>query len=117
MSELSIASDHFWGQFKTDVAGTLSDAQKMEINRVLGLDPDSAGSGPGDLRLSFGWAFVRLMWGLEKRSPDRVQHDRDTHPMMTSRNAPALASLFAGYAALWYVALSLVAAAIAYFVF
>lgn len=114
MSEVSIASDRFWNQFKSDIAGTLSDAQKGEIERVLGLSADPKSDGPGDLRLSFGWAFVRLMWGLEKRNSQRVKDDRQFHPMMTGRNAPALASLFAGYAAFWYVALSLLAAGIAY---
>lgn len=106
MTELSIAPDHFWTQFKADVAGTLSDEQKTEINRVLGMPADLAGKGPGDLRLSFGWGFLRLMWGLEKRNPERVKSDEKNHPVMTRRNVPALLSLLAGYAALWYILLS-----------
>jgi len=110
----SLASDRFWNQFRADIADTLSDEQKGEIDRVLSLPTGASAVGPGDLRLSFGWCFVRLMWGLEKRNSDRVKRDEKVHPIMTRRNAPMLASLFAGYAALWYVALSLGLAGIAY---
>ncbi|HRY07663.1 MAG TPA: hypothetical protein P5114_11125 [Hyphomicrobiaceae bacterium] len=115
MSEISIASDHFWHQFKADIAGTLSEEQKGEIDRVLRLATDPSAKRPGDLRMSFGWAFVRLMWGLEKRSSERVKNDEKVHPVMTRRNAPMLASLLAGYAALWYVVLSLGIGGIVYF--
>ncbi|MGD9669685.1 MAG: hypothetical protein AB7U75_11585 [Hyphomicrobiaceae bacterium] len=115
MSQASIASDRFWNLFKSDIASTLSNEQKGEIDRVLGLAAAPSANGPGDLRMSFGWAFVRLMWGLEKRNSARVKQDEKLHPIMTRRNAPMLASLLAGYAALWYVALSMGIALVVYY--
>ena len=73
MSEMSIASDRFWNEFKADIAGTLSDAQKQEVERVISASSTPVNEQLSDLRLSFKWFFVRLVWGPEKRSPERIK--------------------------------------------
>jgi hypothetical protein len=52
-SEVSIASDRFWNEFKAYVAGTLSDAQKHQIERVLSTSSTPINEQLSDLRLSF----------------------------------------------------------------
>ena len=119
MSEVCVATDRFWREFKPDVAGSLSDSQRGEIERVLCLAPAAvdtpADDKVGDLRLSFKWFFLRLAWGPEKRSRERVENEQKAHPVMSRRNAPVLASLFAGYMALWYVGVGIAMALAAYF--
>lgn len=117
MSEVSVASDRFWREINTDIAGSLSDEQRGEIERVLELSSVPGGRELSDLRLSCKWFFVRLVWGPEKRSPDRIKHEQKTHPAMARRNAPMLASLLVGYTLLSYAAaLGISAALFAYFI-
>ena len=116
MSEVSIASDRFWRELKSDIAGTLSDTQRGEIDRVLRLPPASANSEMGDLRLSLKWFFVRLAWGPEKRNPERIRQEQQLHPVMSRRNAPVLASLFAGYMIFWHIVAALSAMLVIYFI-
>jgi hypothetical protein len=104
MSEVSVASDRFWREFKSDVAGTLSAEQRGEIERVLGLSCDADSKKLGDLRLSLRWFFVRLVWGSEKRSRERIKQEHKMHPAMARRNVPMLATLFAGYMVFCYAA-------------
>lgn len=116
MGEVAVASERFWREFKTDVAATLSDEQRREIERVL-RQPEPVGKSElGDIRLSFKWFFVRLVWGPEKRSPERIKQEQAMHPAMQPRNLPMLASLFAGSVAVWYGAVVVGAIAFAYFV-
>ena len=115
MSEMSIASDRFWNEFKADIAGTLSDAQKQEIERVISASSTPVNEQLSDLRLSFEWFFVRLVWGPEKRSPERIKREQDLNPPMARRNLPMLASLFAGYMAFWYAALVVATLVFLYF--
>lgn len=115
MSEVSVVSDRFWREFKPDVAQTLSDEQRGEIERVLDGAPASNDNGLGDLRLSFKWFFVRIGWGPERRSRERLKKEQELHPLMTRRNAPMLASLFASYMALWYIIVALGVLALFYF--
>lgn len=115
MSEIGIASDRFWNEFKADVAGTLSDPQKQEIERVLALPAAPVNEKLSDLRLSFKWFFVRLVWGPEKHSPERVRQEQKTNPPMARRNLPMQASLFAGYMAFWYAALVVATLVFLYF--
>lgn len=114
MSEACIESDRFWREFKSDVAGTLSAEQRSEIERVLDMTGEPARKDLGDLRLSFKWFFVRLMWGPEKRNADRIKQEQELHPPVSRKNIPGLASMLAGYAAVVYIALSLGLLAIAY---
>lgn len=120
MSDVGMVQDRFWSEFKAEVAGTLSPEQRGEIERAL--QESSASDEPhknndlSDLRLSFKWFFVRLIWGPEKRNSDRIKQELEQHPPMARQNLPMLASLFAGYMGLWYVAL-IVATAAFYFLF
>lgn len=115
MSEVCVASDRFWREFKSDVAGTLSDAQRLEIQRVLDQSPAAEKSDIGDLRLSFKWFFVRLAWGPEKRNAERVKKEQAMHPAMSRRNLPMLATFFAGYMVFWYIALGITTLAFLYY--
>lgn len=103
MSEMCGASDRFWREFKADVAGSLNDEQRGEIERVLGLPPPPGSTEISDLRLSFKWFFVRLAWGPEKRNPERIKKDAEMYPALSWRNAPMVVSLLAGYAFFWYM--------------
>ncbi|KUO57084.1 MAG: hypothetical protein APF80_05845 [Alphaproteobacteria bacterium BRH_c36] len=108
MGEFSVAPDRFWREFKTELAGGLSDEQRSEIDRVLGMPPPATISKElGDLRLSFKWFFVRLAWGPEKRNPERLKKEQEMYPLMSRRNAPMLLTLFAGYTIFWYMAAAL----------
>ena len=103
MSEATTVSNRFWREFKAEVANTLSSAQRGEIERVLGISSamPATTNGPGDIRLSCKWFFVRLLWGPEKRSAERVAQEQAMHPVMARRNLPMLMSLFTGYMAFW----------------
>ncbi len=76
---MSIASDRLWNEFKSDVAETLSDAQKQEIECVLATSSTPVNEKLSDLRLSSKWFFVRLVWGPEKRSPERIMQEQKTN--------------------------------------
>lgn len=117
MTQVSVASDRFWRVFNTDVARTLSEEQRGEIERALGLSVDAGGKDLGDLRLSCKWFFVRLVWGPEKRGQERIQQEQTMHPVMARRNVPMLASLFAGYMVFCYAAaVALSAVLFSYFI-
>ncbi len=114
MSEVCVASKRFWNDFSPDVAGTLSDGQRSEIDRVLNQSSDN--SKLRDVRLSFKWFFIRVVWGPEKRSDDRIKQEQVEHPAMTRKNAPILASMWTAYMAFWYMALGLSVVAFTYMV-
>ena len=117
MSDATVVSNRFWNEFSTDVSGTLSEEQRDEINRALEQSStnEDGNSDLSDLRLSFKWFFVRLVWGPEKRNRDRIKREQELHPPLARRNLPMLASLFAGYMGLWYVALIVSTIAFYYF--
>lgn len=105
MSDVSVPADRFWREFNPDLALSLSSDQRSEIDRVLGAHTPPRPSNVGDLRLSFYFFFIRILWGREKRSSERIRREQSLYPAMSRKNAPMLASLFAGYFALWYLAL------------
>ena len=117
MSEVIVAPDHFWREFKSDVAGSLSNDQRGEIERVLGLSSVPGGKKVSDLRLSFKWFFVRIAWGPEKRSPGRIEQEEKMHPVLVRRNLPMLASLYVGFVAFLFMAIALSSILLAYFAF
>lgn len=114
MSEAGVVTDRFWDEFKSDVAGTLSSEQRTEIDRVLDVATPKGNQEISDLRLSCRWFFIRLAWGPEKRSPERIKQEKAMHPVMSKRNAPMLASLFAGYIAFLFALLALATAGFFY---
>ncbi len=117
MSEVGVVSDRFWSELKSEVAGALSEEQRGEIQRALesSSSAEAGNNELSDLRLSFKWFFVRLIWGPEKRHIDRIKQEQELHPPMARKNLPMLASLFAGYMGLWYVALIVTTALFYYF--
>jgi len=115
MSKVQVATDRFWNQFKPEVAGTLSDDQKQEIERVITETTETGSEELSDLRLSLKWFFIRLMWGPERRSPERIKQEQEMHPVMAPRNAPTLAALLAGYAMFLYVAFGILTLGVVYY--
>ncbi len=116
MSQIMVPANRFWQEFNTDVAQTLSDEQRGEIERALGATSRPGNSELGDLRLSFKWFFLRFVYGPEKRSAERIKQEQEMHPAMSPRNVPMLASVVAGYVAFWALMLVLFTAAFVYFV-
>lgn len=116
MSQTMVPANRFWQEFNAEVAQTLSDEQRGEIERALGATSRPGNSDLGDLRLSFKWFFLRLVFGPEKRSPERIKQEQKMHPAMSARNVPMLASVVAGYVAFWALMLVILTAAFVYFV-
>lgn len=52
----------------------------------------TTGSPPrkGEIRLSFGYFYVVLLWGKERRSMARFREDRKRYPVVTAANMPVL---------------------------
>ena len=105
MSVDRVTTDRFWKNFKSEIGETLTDDQRAEIDRAIVLSAPGKNNKISDLRLSLGWFFVRLAWGWEKRSSDRIKQEQEIYPAMAPRNAPMLASLVAGSLAFWLLAL------------
>lgn len=63
----------------------------------------------GEIRLSFIWYFVVIKWGRERRSAERIQHERELHPVLKRAHVPILATMWAilFFAAYAILALSL----------
>ncbi|MEZ5925520.1 MAG: hypothetical protein R3D57_14155 [Hyphomicrobiaceae bacterium] len=107
MSSGSMHIGRFWGDFSPAVAQSLTAEQRTEIERVLDLSATPQPSRIGDVRLSFYWFFVRILWGREKRSADRLKQERALYPAMTKRNAPAILTLGVAYTAFWYMVMGI----------
>lgn len=58
-------------------------------------DQKAAQRGGGEIRLSFGYFYVVLKWGQERRSADRLEADRKAYPVLTATHAPVLAAIWA----------------------
>ncbi len=86
----------FWNRFDSAIAGTLSDSQKNEINRILGNRQSSGEEKKADIRLSFGWYYLVIMWGKEKRRRERLNKERKLHPVVTLANAPVIIFFWVG---------------------
>lgn len=110
---MGVPATRFWSAFDATVAQSLSAEQRAEIERVFALDATQRPSAVGDLRVSFRWFFMRIMWGAEKRSADRRHQDSVMYPAMTKKNAPALLALGVGYTAVWYMVIGISAALVA----
>lgn len=110
---VGVPATRFWSTFDPAIAQSLSAEQRAEVERVFALDATQRPSTIGDLRVSFRWFFLRVMWGAEKRSADRRQQDAAMYPAMTKKNAPALLALGVGYTAVWYMVIGISAALLA----
>ena len=44
----------------------------------------------GEIRLSFGYFYIMLRWGSERRSTGRVDAERKRYPALTASNLPVL---------------------------
>lgn len=100
----------FWGDFDPVLGQTLSSEQRSEIERVLLLSsPAARPSRIGDLRLSFYFFFIRILWGREKRSSERLKQESAMHPAITKRNVPAILTVGVAYTAFWYMVVGLCA--------
>ena len=72
MSKASTISDRFWGELDTQAIGQLSETQRAEIDRTLGKMSTHVNPDIKEMRLSFGWFFVCISWGPERRSRERI---------------------------------------------
>lgn len=98
------------GDFDPAIAQSLTADQRVEVERVLSLASDDRPGPAGDLRISFYWFFVRILWGREKRSFDRLKQESTQHPAISLKNLPGLMSLSVGYVAFCYMLLVIAAA-------
>ena len=114
---MSLPTARFWGDFDPAVAQSFSADQRAEIERVLARNAAGWSSTVGDLRLSFYWFFVRILWGREKRNNDRLDQESAKHPALTKKNAPVLFAISAGYTAFWYVVLVITTVVVARYLF
>jgi hypothetical protein len=109
MNDASNTSVRFWGEFDPALAQSLTPQQRTEIERVLLSAPAARPSRIGDLRLSFYFFFIRILWGREMRSSARLKQESATHPAITRRNVPALLTMGIAYTAFWYMVVGLCA--------
>ena len=71
MTKTDAASSRFWQSLSADTSMSLSKDQKAEIDRALtNVRPDET-KGLRDIRMSFRWFFVRIIWGREQRDAER----------------------------------------------
>jgi len=88
----------FWERLKPDVAASLTDEQRDGLNAALTGSPETAESNVTcDLRLSFHWFFVVIMWGPERRTSGRLKIERARKPVLKWANAPVLGAMAVGY--------------------
>lgn len=109
------APDRFWREFDAGIAETLSPEQRGEIERVVGSTPPPANPDLGDLRLSFRWFFLRIIWGSEKRSLDRVDEEQKLHAATTRGSWKMAAVVFAAWVLVWLAVAFAASAVVAYF--
>lgn len=107
VSVVTIATSRFWTDINSDIAQSLSAEQRAEIERVLALSGAPRPSTIGDIRLSFYFFFLRIMWGREKRSYDRLKQEQALYPAVTKRNIPAILTMGIAYTAFWYMIVGL----------
>ena len=115
MSKVSTVSNRFWKELDTSAFGEMSEAQRAELERSLGKIDTPANPDIKEMRLSFGWFFVRISWGAEKRNRERLRKEREQYPTTFRHHLPALTSIFVGTLGFFYVALALGAVTVAYF--
>ena len=115
MSNISTVSDRFWNEFDTSAIEQFSEIQRAEIERTLGNINTDAKPNISEMRLSFGWFFVRIGWGAEKRSRERIKNEGKAYPTTFRHHLPALTSIFVGTLGFFYVALAIGAFTVAYF--
>lgn len=61
----------------------------------------------GEIRLSFGYFYVVVKWGKERRSSDRVERDRKMYPALTSTHLPVLVGAWTALVVLLYYVVSM----------
>jgi hypothetical protein len=78
------------------IAATTSDQsadRKFATPSRYGVDARNATESQprkGEIRLSFGYFYVVLLWGKERRSMARFREDRKRYPVVTAANMPVL---------------------------
>lgn len=78
--------------------------QEQSLTGTSSATPASAGGG--EIRLSFGFFYVVLKWGHERRSGERIDQDRRRFPALTATNLPVLAGVWTAlFMAMYFVLL------------
>jgi hypothetical protein len=62
----------------------------------------------GEIRLSFGYFYVLMRWGKERRASARVDAERKLYPVLTATNLPVLMAAWLAIILLSYFALKAV---------
>lgn len=75
---------------------------------------DDAAPKSSEIRLSFGYFFVLLKWGRERRSTERIDDERKLYPVLTASNMPVLATAWAAVFVLSYFGLKALLGALIY---
>ena len=115
---MGVPAARFWTNFNPAIAQSLSAEQRTEIERVISLDPTlRPGGSVGDFRVSCLGRFVRVLWGREKRSAERLQQESAANPAISKKNAPALVTMGVAYVSVWYVVLVIGAATVTAYMF
>lgn len=78
----------FWNDVDPDVAGALNTSQKDEILKALSRRANA--SYPADIRLSLFGYFLVVIFGLERRSKERLKSERRRRPVITIQNIPVI---------------------------
>lgn len=68
----------------------------------------------GEIRLSFGYFYVLLKWGKERRSNGRIDDERRLYPVLTASNVPVLATAWAAVFMLSYFGLKALLSALVF---
>ncbi len=90
--EPSSALRRLLARLPQDTRAALSDAQLAAIDRAL--DANNPTHHAVNLRVSlFGLAYVVVLCGREKRSPERRSAEREKHPLHTPGNIALLCGI------------------------
>jgi len=117
MSDVAFNSNTVWDAFKADVADSFSSEQRQEIERVFqqARENESRYSDDvKDLRLSFKWFFIRLIWGSEKRNVKRIRDEQVSHPASVRDHFLGITSLLVGYTGICILGLAIASIVVAY---
>lgn len=90
MSSPSTSSQWFWNRISSPILDSLSDEQRAAIEMALSQPKEQNGLPDSDIRLSFGWYYLVIRWGREKRSFKRLREERKKWQVLTLANMPVL---------------------------
>lgn len=93
--------EQFFAQISPEIAATFTDEQVQAIAKVFAARPSS--KHPVDIRLSLPLirCYLVVLAGRERRSVNRMQAEKASHPIWTPFNTLAIATFFALLVGSW----------------